>query len=103
MVFIARASSRPLFSGLDAGAIYHKCMDYYKKMGGSAALIDAAAAAITEKTRLPLFVNCVDLVLADGQVTKEEEDILDYLKGIFNVDDDLAGKVTEVLLLKNGV
>lgn len=103
MFFISMVSARPLFSGYDVVELYQKCFDNYRKLGSSAGLIDAAAGAITEKTRLPLFVNCVDLILSDGQVTAEEEQILDYLKGKFNVDDDLAGKVTEVLLLKNKV
>lgn len=103
MFFISMVSARPLFSGYDVVELYQRCFDYYRKAGNAASLIDACVGAITDKTRMPLFVNCVDLILSDGQVTSEEEQILDYLKGKFNVSDTDAQKVTDVLIMKNKV
>lgn len=101
--FITMIASRPFFSGYDVIDLYKRCTSHFNKVGGSSALIDAAAAAITDTTRLSLFVNCVDVILSDGVVTDEEEEILDYLKTLFSIDDDFAGKTTEVLLAKNKV
>lgn len=93
--------SKSMFAHLDIGDVVGRAVDYYQRIGTPSMLIDAAIGSISEGTKLPLFANCVDIILADGQVTKEEEEILDYLKGKFNVPDDLAQKAVEVLLVKN--
>lgn len=102
-VYYNAIAQRPFFTGRDVISTVMAASNNLEKAGSSSAVIDAAIEAITEKVRLPLFVNCVDLILSDGQVTRSEEEILDYLKTKFKVDDALAGKVIEVLILKNKV
>ena len=101
--FYVTLKARPLFSNLDIIELISKAANNMNKLGGSAAVIDAGAAAITDKTRLALFINCVDIILSDGQVTKQEEEILDYLKSKLGVDDAFASNVVNVLLIKNKV
>jgi len=74
---------------------------YFEKAGSSAALIDAAIGAIREQTRLPLFYHCLDVILADGVVTPEENKVFQYLTGRFKVDEEVAFNALEVLVVKN--
>lgn len=101
--FYVSLKGRPLFANLDIMGLISKAANNMNKIGGSAAVIDAASGAITDKTRLALFINCVDIILSDGQVTKQEEEILDYLKSKLGIDDAFASNVVNVLLIKNKV
>ncbi len=76
---------------------------YFEQAGSPAALIDAAIGAIREQTRLPLFYHCLDVILADGVVTPQENKIFQYLKGKFKVEDEIAWKAMEVLVAKKSV
>ena len=60
-----------------------------------------AIGAIREQTRLPLFYHCLDVMLADGIVTPRENGVFQYLKGKFKVEDELAWKALEVMVMKN--
>ena len=101
--FYMSLKSRPLFSSLDIVELISKAVNNINKIGSSAGVIDAAAGAITVNTKLALFINCVDIILSDGQVTKQEEEILDYIKSKFGVDDTFASTVIQILLIKNKV
>lgn len=94
-------SSRNIFQGTDGAALIERCGQYYAQAGSPAALIDAAIGAIREQTRLPLFFNCLDVILSDGIVTPAEHKIFQYLRGKFKVEDELAWKGMEVLVAKN--
>lgn len=90
-----------LFDGMDIRAVVEQAENNYNLAGGAAAVIDACAFSIPEKTRLPLFVACMDIVLAKGLVEGKEAEILLYLKGVFRVSDKLFQHCAEVLTLKN--
>lgn len=93
--------SRNIFKGRNPEALVETAGRYFEQAGSPAALIDAAIGAIREQTRLPLFCHCLDVILADGVVTPQEDKIFRYLKGKFKVDSDMAWKSMEVLLAKN--
>lgn len=93
--------SRNIFKGHDAAALLATAEQYFEQAGSPAALIDAAIGAIREQTRLPLFCQCIDVILSDGLVTPTEDKIFHYLKGKFKVGNELAWKVMEVLVAKN--
>lgn len=99
--FYTTINSRNIFKGRDAQALIRSAVDYYREAGGPAALIDAAMGAIRTQTRLPLFCHCLDVILSDGVVTPQEHKIFQYLKRQFKVDDDLADKTLEILVMKN--
>ena len=99
--FHATIRNRNIFKGQDAQALVATAEQYYEQAGGAAALIDAAIGAIREQTRLPLFYQCLDVMLADGLVTPREHTIIQYLKGKFNVRNGALEKGLEVLLAKN--
>lgn len=93
--------SRNVFRGHDAGALIAAAERYFEQTGSPAALIDAAVGAIREQTRLPLFYQCLDVMLSDGVVTPQEHKIFLYLKKKFHVDDETAWNAMEVLVAKN--
>lgn len=93
--------SRNIFKGRNPEALVETAGRYFEQAGSPAALIDAAIGAIREQTRLPLFCHCLDVILADGVVTPQEDKIFRYLKGKFKVDSEMAWKSMEVLLAKN--
>ena len=49
------------------------------------------------------FVYACDLVFADGEASKEEQDVLNKIKAGLNIDDALAYKVIEVIVTKNKI
>ncbi len=50
---------------------------------------------------LPVFAHCVDIILADGELLKNEADFLQSLIPMLDIEQDNARRVMEVLLLKN--
>ena len=99
--FYTTIRSRNIFKGHDPAALLAAAELHCEQAGSPTALIDAALVAIRAHTRIPLFVQCLDVILADGLVTPREHQVFQYLKRKFGVDDDLASKTLEVLLAKN--
>jgi len=99
--FLSTLKSRNVFIGYDPHVLIETAGRYFEKAGSSAALIDAAIGAIREQTRLPLFYHCLDVILADGVVTPEENKVFQYLNGRFKVDEEVAFNALEVLVVKN--
>lgn len=99
--FMATLKSRNIFIGTDPQVLIETVGKYFEQAGGPASLIDAAIGAIREQTRLPLFYHCLDVMLADGVVTPQEHKIFLYLKGKFKVDEEVAFRALDVLVVKN--
>jgi hypothetical protein len=47
------------------------------------------------------FAVVSDLVLADGEVTQEEEDLLGDLYRALDLSEEVASKIVDVMLIKN--
>jgi len=99
--FLATLKTRNIFIGTDPQQLIELAGRYFEQAGSPAALINVAIGAIREQTRLPLFYQCLDIMLADGVVTPQEDKVFQYLKGKFHVEDEVAFKALEVLLIKN--
>ena len=99
--FYNTIKSRNVFQGHDAEALIAVTERYFEQAGSPAALIDAAYSAIREQTRLPLFYQCLDVMLSDGIVTPQEHRIFLYMKSKFKVDNDVAWNALGVLVAKN--
>lgn len=93
--------NRNVFQGRDAAALVAAAEQYFEQAGSPPALIDAAFGAIREQTRMPLFYQCLDVMLSDGIVTPQEHKIFLYMKSKFRVDNDVAWGALEVLVTKN--
>lgn len=68
---------------------------------GEGALLTQAAAALPEALRPTAFCLATSLVLADGEVAAEERAFIDRLRHALGVPESLAGRIVEVLAIRN--
>jgi tellurite resistance protein len=68
---------------------------------GSEALLNAAVASLPDDLRETLFAVTTDLILADGEVTQEEENLLNGLCSALRITEQTALKIIDVMLIKN--
>jgi tellurite resistance protein len=68
---------------------------------GLPAVLTACAEAIPAELRATTFALAMDLALADGRLGSRENTLIDQLQRALRIDDDLARKIIEVLLIKN--
>lgn len=71
------------------------------KRDGHDALFNAAMATLPHDLYDTTFAIATDLVLADGQVTQEEEALLDSLRRAMELPDHTVNQIIQVMLLKN--
>ena len=71
------------------------------KKHGPNELIKSAKAALPPKLAPTAFAIAVDLVFADGTVSREEQAFIDALRQLLQIPDELALKVVEVMTIKN--
>ncbi len=65
------------------------------------ALFDAAVAKLPQDLKETVFAVTTDLVLADGDVAKEEEQLLDELCNALEISEAVADKIIDVMMIKN--
>lgn len=99
---IITLATRNMFRDMDKNMV-KRCAEYMKKAGGPAALVEAAVPSISADKKEALFFYSVDIVLADGVVTREEEEILVFIKDKLGISDDVSRKIVEVCLIKNKI
>ena len=68
---------------------------------GLPAVLSACAEAIPADLRPPTFALAMDLTLADGRLGSRENTLIEELQRALRIDDDLARKIVDVLLIKN--
>jgi hypothetical protein len=68
---------------------------------GLPAVLAPCADAIPADLRPTTFALAIDLILADGRLGSREITLIDELQRALRIDDDLARKIVEVLLIKN--
>lgn len=71
------------------------------KKYGPNELIKSAKVALPPNLAPTAFTMAVDLVFADGTVSREEQAFVDDLRRLLVIPDDLALKVVEVMTIKN--
>jgi tellurite resistance protein len=68
---------------------------------GTQPLFEAAIATLPHDLYETAFAIATDLVLADGEVTKEEEDLLGSLCRALDLPNSLVNQVIQVMVIKN--
>ena len=68
---------------------------------GIDSLFRAAQASLPENLRESAFALATDMVLADGVVTREEQDFLNDLYHCLGIASDVANQIVQVILIKN--
>jgi uncharacterized tellurite resistance protein B-like protein len=85
----------------------HDIVEYYKRVAiihrslGSKSIIESAASKIDSKFKPTLFALIMDLVLSDGILDDKEKEIAEFLAGALKIEDELASKIVEVMMIKN--
>jgi uncharacterized membrane protein YebE (DUF533 family) len=70
---------------------------------GEDTIVGLAAKVLPPPLHAPAFAAAVDLVLADGQAGVPERSFIDALRAQLEIDEPLALKIVEVMLIKNNV
>lgn len=71
------------------------------KRQGPATLMNAAIATLPDELRETAFVITTDLILADGEITSEEKNLLNDLYAALKLSEETALKIIDVMLMKN--
>lgn len=82
------------------GAALRKAESIARKEGDDA-LLEQAARALPAPLRETAFCLAADLVLADGEIHAEERAFIERLRARLGVEDTLASRIVEVLLIRN--
>jgi hypothetical protein len=70
---------------------------------GAEELVNRAAETLPAELRNGVFCIACDLVFSDGTASREEQEILDLIKNKLQIDDSLALKAAEIVIIKNRV
>ena len=92
-----------LFRGWDEqqfSEMFNKLADILQAQGMDA-LLSAAVKTLAKELHETVFVLASDLILADGSIAVEEKDFLHNLQDLLGINDMLAKKIVEVMLIKN--
>lgn len=68
---------------------------------GADSLLAAALASLPHDLNETAFAVTADIVLADGEVTEEEEEFLNQLHHSLEIPEETALKIIDVMLIKN--
>jgi len=68
---------------------------------GVEVLFNAALATLPDELKETVFAVTTDIALADGEVSEEEEQLLNYLYGALGLSEEMALKIIDVMLIKN--
>ncbi len=80
--------------------MFDKLLSLFQRQGMEA-LINLAVTSLPHELNETAFAVTTDIVLADGEVTAEEEQLLNYLYRILNISEATASKIIDVMLIKN--
>jgi hypothetical protein len=67
---------------------------------GPHALMDKCASMISAEKRRPLFINSCDLIMRDGRVEAEEEQLIESLQSRLSIDEPFAQAAVSFVLTK---
>ncbi|MEA5495820.1 MAG: tellurite resistance TerB family protein [Limnoraphis robusta] len=71
------------------------------KRQGVEALVNQAIKTLPHELYETMFVVATDLILADGEVSDEEESLLNDLCNSFKISQETANEIIRVMLIKN--
>ncbi|QNF31598.1 TerB family tellurite resistance protein [Adhaeribacter swui] len=91
---------KALFRNHDTVELYKTAMTRQLQLG-SKELIDRSVDKVSAENKPTLFALIVELLLADGILADKEKEITDYLVSALDLDESLATKIIEVILIKN--
>lgn len=87
------------FAGVDIKPFLKNIMEAKAKLGGLG-LVEASSKSVNVADRDTLFAMAVELVLTDGTLDKEEEQVIDTLAKALGLNPEIAVKIIEVMLIR---
>jgi uncharacterized tellurite resistance protein B-like protein len=101
--FIARSNRMKLLASQSAPEFKQMVDKLFRILNskGSSELIRRSAQALTPELRETAFAVGMDMIFADGSVADAEKATIEKLQGELAISDDVAGKILEVMLIKN--
>ena len=88
------------FSGIDISPLYDAVADAKLEIGGIG-LVEACAEFVNEGDKDTLFSMAVEIVLADGILNKDEENVIELIADRMKIDMELVEKIIQVMLIRN--
>jgi tellurite resistance protein len=88
------------YNGNQMGAILNKLVGIIRKQGLDA-LVNMAKEGLPQDLKETAFAVAADLALADGEIAKQEKDILTKIQVGLGISEDKAVNIIEVMLIKN--
>lgn len=109
---IAEEEARGLWSAIERMKLFssftpdkfNKLMDSLLKVlkkGGPEALVEKCVPVLPQRLRATAFCNAVDIVLADGTVEDDEQELIEKLQTALEVEEDEAKTIIKVMVIKN--
>lgn len=92
---------KTMFTGHDIIEDLYKPALTAQKQIGSKVVIDSSTSLISEDGKPTLFALVMELLLADGILGDQEQEIAEYLSESLQLESTLARNIVEVMLIKN--
>ena len=92
---------KKMFANMDLKALIRECLTNLKQLGSLAEAISECAPLIKPENKNMVFSVAVDIVLIDGSISPQEQQIIEHLKEQLTIPDEFAIKAVEVMLARN--
>lgn len=91
---------KKLFHNKEIADYYHPVMKAHN-LAGSRSMIDNSVPMVDSANSPTVFALTMEILLADGILGENEMKIAEYLSTALKLEDDLAKKIVDVMLIKN--
>ncbi len=92
---------KKLFNGVDIWSLIDECKANIKGYDSMATAVSECTPLISAANKEMVFAVCADLVLIDGIITPGEQAIIEHLKGLLGVSDELSMIIVQAMLVRN--
>ncbi|WP_343635524.1 TerB family tellurite resistance protein [Fluviicola sp.] len=92
---------KTMFNGHNVVEDLYKPAMLAQKQIGSKEVIDSSVSLIKDESKPTLFALVMEILLADGVLGSDEQEIAEYLTNALNLNPETAQKIVEVMLIKN--
>lgn len=82
-------------------ALVHKSINNLKNFESLAQAVNDCAPLIKTENKNMVFLVAVDIVLVDGSISPQEQQIIEHLKEQLEISDEFATKAVEVMLARH--
>lgn len=93
----------PEFQGKDFHELLEQCNKVISRYGNLKESVKALAELSTDKIRLKAFVLCADIAMSSGDVDEAEDRLLETMQRMWNIGDQQAEQILNVLSMKYAV